>query len=198
MEREGQGQPAPVSRRRLVGSSNNEASLSIPLMRFTKPVIAAVNGPAVGAGLSLALGADVRIASEAARFGCGFVARGMNPGDGHTFLLPHIMGMSNALEFMFSGGLIDAAAALRTGLVSRVVPPQELLKIANELALKFAAQPPIAIELTKKIVNRYAIDDAARVMDLERAGWQIAWQTEDHKESVRAFMEKRAPHFQGR
>ncbi|MFC2040909.1 enoyl-CoA hydratase/isomerase family protein [Chloroflexota bacterium] len=166
---------------------------------LNKPVIAAINGPCVGAGFSIALSCDIRIASEAARFGAVFILRGLVPDTGITHFLPTVVGMSKALELMFTGEIISAAEAERLGIVSRIVPPDELMNTARELAAKIAQQAPIPIELTKKIVWRSSLGDLTRQLDLETYAQNICRQTEDHRESVRAFLEKRPqPQFKGR
>ena len=164
-----------------------------------KPVIAAINGPCAGMGFSLALSMDIRIASETARFGAAQIARALVPDVAMTRFLPNAAGTSKALELMLTGELISAAQAEQFGIVSRVVPPEELIKVAQELAAKIAQQPPIPVELTKRIVYRTMIDDIARHLDLETWAQQICRQTEDHREAVRAFLEKRPPApFKGR
>jgi len=166
--------------------------------KLGKPVIAAINGACVGAGFSLALSMDIRIASETARFGAVFVLRGLTPDCGITYWLPKVVGTSKALELMFTGELIDAAEAERLGIVSRVVPPDELMKVTQELATRIAQQAPIALELTKRLVYRSMIDDIAHHFDWETYAQQLCRQTKDHKESVRAFLEKRPqPQFKG-
>src|SRR5216110_2538675 len=123
---------------------------TVLLMRDSpKPLIAAVNGAAAGAGMNLALGCDIRLASTAAKFAQAFVKRGLHPDWGGTYFLPRIVGMAKACEMIFTGDLIDAAEALRLGIVSRVVPPQDLLPAAYELARRIAAGPPVAIRLAK-------------------------------------------------
>src|SRR5467141_4398458 len=114
-----------------------------------QPVIAAVNGAAAGAGMNLALGCDIRLASTEAKFAQAFVKRGLHPDWGGTYFLPRIVGMAKACEMIFTGDLIDAAEALRLGIVSRVVPPPELLPAAYELARRIVAGPPVAIRLAK-------------------------------------------------
>ncbi|MBI4303471.1 MAG: enoyl-CoA hydratase [Chloroflexi bacterium] len=166
--------------------------------QLNKPVIAAINGPCVGAGFSLALSCDIRIASEAARFSSIFVLRGLVPDTAISFFLPHTVGMSKALELMFTGDIIGADEALSLGIVSRVVPPNELMKEVKTLAAKIAQQPPIPVELTKKMTWRYLLENIDRQLDLETYSQRICWQTEDHAEAVRAFMEKRKPEFKGR
>jgi len=166
--------------------------------KLTKPVIAAVNGPCVGAGLSLALSCDIRIASETARFGVAQVARALVPDYGLSFYLPNAIGMSSALELMFTAEIIDAAEALRLGIVSRVAPLDELMNAATEVATKIAKQAPVSVELSKKMVWRSLLDNLTRQLDLETYGLRLAGQTEDHQEGIRAFLEKRPPDFKGK
>ncbi len=166
--------------------------------RLNKPVIAAINGPCVGGGFSLALSCDIRIASETARFGVAQVARALVPDYGMTFYLPLAIGTSRALELMFTAEIIDAAEAERLGIVSRVVPPDELMTVTRELAVKIAKQAPVSVELSKKMVWRSLFDNLTRQLDLETYGTRMASQTEDHQEGVRAFFEKRPPQFKGK
>jgi len=167
--------------------------------KLNKPVIAAINGPCAGAGLSLALSMDIRIASAAARFGAVFVLRGLVPDCGLTHWLPRTVGMSRALEMMFTGEIIDAAEAARVGIVSRVVSPEELMPAARELATKIAEQAPISVELTKKMVYRGMLDDIYRQLDLETYAQNMCFNTEDHWAAVRAFLEKQPqPEFKGK
>ena len=167
--------------------------------RLNKPVIAAINGACVGGGFSLALSCDIRIASETARFGVAQVARALVPDYGLTHYLPLAIGLSRALELMFTAEIIDAAEAERLGIVSRVVSPDELMKVTRELAAKIAQQAPIPVELTKKMVWQGLFDDLTRQIDLETGAQQICFQTEDFRDSVRAFLEKQPqPQFKGR
>ena len=169
------------------------------IFQLDKPVIAAVNGVCAGMGFSLALSCDIRIASEAARFSAIFIRRGLIPDCGATYLLPKIVGISKALELMFTGEIIDAAEAKQLGIVSRVVPPDKLMETAQELAAKIAQQPPVAIELTKRVVHRSMIDDLYHHYDWETYAQQVCRNTEDRAEAIRAFLEKREPApFQGR
>jgi enoyl-CoA hydratase/carnithine racemase len=161
--------------------------------RLQKPTIAAINGPCVGAGLSLALSCDIRIASETARFGVAQVARALVPDFGLTCYLPLAVGMSNALELMYTAELIDAPKAELIDLVSRVVPPDDLMKIARELATKIVQQAPLSVELAKKMVWCGLFDRLARQLDLETDSIRICRQSEDHRESVKAFLEKKSP-----
>ncbi len=167
--------------------------------RLNKPVIAAINGPCVGGGFSLALSCDIRIASETARFGVAQVARALVPDWGMTHYLPLAVGLSRTLELMFTTEIVNAAEAERLGIVSRVVPSDDLVKVVRELAAKIAQQPPVSIELAKKMVWRGLMEGLTRQLDLETQAARIAGQTEDHRESVSAFLEKRPqPQFKGK
>ena len=163
-----------------------------------KPVIAAVNGPAAGAGMNIALACDIRVASDTARFGQTFSRRGLHPDWGGTYFLPRIVGMAKACELIWSGKMIDAAEALHLGIVSEVTEPGVLLETAQALALSFAAGPPIAIRLAKRAMYR-AMDSSLReALEFETYAQNICRDTEDAKEGIRAFVEKRDPDFTGR
>jgi len=167
--------------------------------RLEKPVIAAINGTCAGGGFALALSMDIRIASEAARFSAIFVRRGLVPDCGIAYWLPRAVGTSKAMELMLTGDMIDAAEALRLGIVSQVVPPDDLMKVARDLAARIAQQPPLPVELTKRIVYRTMADDVTRILDLETWAQQICRESEDAREAILAFLEKRPqPQFKGR
>jgi len=164
-----------------------------------KPVIAAVNGAAVGAGFSLALSMDIRIASETARFGAVFVLRGLSPDCGITYWLPRVVGSARAMEMMFTGEIIGAAKARELGIVSRVVPAEEIMSAARDLAERIAEQPQCSVELSKRMVYSGLRDGWVRQIELEAGANQACTRTEDHREAVRAFFEKRPPpRFRGR
>ena len=191
------GKTAEVSRHERLQTTGWPYAYAFP--GLSKPVIAAINGVCVGAGFSIALSCDIRIASETARFGTVQIARALVPDAGCTFYLPHAIGTSRALELMFTAEIINATEAERLGIVSRMVPPDELMKVTRELADKIAQQAPIPIELTKKMVWRSLFDNIARQLDLETWAQNICRGTEDHRESVRAFMEKLPqPQFKGK
>jgi enoyl-CoA hydratase/carnithine racemase len=171
----------------------------IPLAfeRLDVPVIAAVNGAAVGAGLDLACMCDLRIAGESARFAESFVKVGIIPGDGGAWLLPRAVGYAKAAEMAFTGDMIGAAEALAIGLVSRVVPDAELLDAARALAARIAANPPQAVRGTKRLLleGRHARLDT--LLEMAAAMQALMHATGDHREAVAAFLEKRAPVFTG-
>ncbi len=162
------------------------------------PVIAAVNGYALGGGLELALACNIRIASEKAQFGAPEVKLGIIPGDGGTQRLPRLIGLGRAMELVLTGDFIDAAEAYRIGLVNRVVPPEELMEDVMELAKKIASRPPLAIKYAKEAVNRSQEGDTASGYALESYLHALACTTEDKAEGVAAFLEKRKGDFKGK
>jgi 2-(1,2-epoxy-1,2-dihydrophenyl)acetyl-CoA isomerase len=173
--------------------------LTLQLMRDApQPIIAAVNGPAAGAGMNLALGCDIRIASTAAKFGQSFVRRGLHPDWGGTYFLPRLVGSAKACELIFTGDLLDAEEAYRLGIVNRVVSPEELMPTTYALAQRIAAGPPIAIRLAKRAVYRNMEADLRTSLEFETFAQNICSETEDAREGARAFVEKRPPKFQGR
>ena len=169
----------------------------IPLAfeRLDVPVIAAVNGAAVGAGLDLACMCDMRIAAESARFAESFVRMGIIAGDGGAWLLPRAVGYAKAAELAFTGAMIDAAEALRIGLVSRVVPDAELMEAAHDLAARIAANPPQAVRMTKRLMLEARSMRLDTSLEMAAALQALMHATPDHREAVMAFLEKRAPHF---
>ena len=171
---------------------------SLLLQQFPRPTIAAVNGPAVGAGFGLALACDIRIAAESARFSAIFAKRALSPDYGCTQLLPMAVGMSKALELMYTGDIIDAREAESIGLVSCVVPDDELLEHSMDLATKLASGPSVAHELTKKLTYSASRHDLQDQLWLEGQASQATGSTEDRAEGVRAFHERREPVFKGR
>lgn len=162
------------------------------------PVIAAVNGAAVGWGMELALMADLRIASERARFGELFVLRGLVSDPAGLGRLAHLVGREKAAELLMTGDIIDAAEAQRIGLVGRVVPHDDLLPTARALAARIAANPPLAVQAIKDGLRRSIDPDWASLGRWVSETLDRLFQTEDHREGVRSFLEKREPKFVGR
>jgi 2-(1,2-epoxy-1,2-dihydrophenyl)acetyl-CoA isomerase len=163
-----------------------------------KPVICAVNGVAAGAGVSLAVACDVRIASEAARFTQAFVKIGLVPDSGGTWLLPRVVGAAKALELSISGEMVDAEGALRIGLVSRVVAADALEKESLDYAAELAALPTAAIGEAKALIRDAVSSDLQEALRREAEAQARMATTHDFAEGVRAFTEKREPRFEGR
>jgi enoyl-CoA hydratase/carnithine racemase len=161
------------------------------------PVIAAVNGPAIGAGCDLTLMCDLRIASEEASFAESFVKVGIVPGDGGAWLLPRVVGFSKACEMALTGEPVDAREAKAIGLVSAVVPRAELLPAARKLALRIAANPPHAVRMTKRLLREAWTSRLEPLLELSAAMQALAHETRDHREAVAAMLGKRAPNFVG-
>ena len=171
---------------------------ALSFYNISKPTIAAINGVTAGVGMAMALLCDMRIASEKATFTAGYVRMGLTPDVGSTYLLPRLVGTARAMEFMITGDLIDAAEAYRIGMLNKVVPEEELMKTARELATKIARGAPIAIELTKQDIRRSAHNSIEQQIELEASTFYTCLQTEDHKEAAKAFLEKRRPEFKGK
>jgi enoyl-CoA hydratase/carnithine racemase len=165
------------------------------LYNLDVPVIAAINGPAIGAGLDLACMCDIRIASETATFAESFVKIGIVPGDGGAWLLPRVVGRSKAAEMTFTGETLTAAEALECGLVSRVVAPEALVEAAQALAARIAANPSQVLRMTKRLLREGERSSLDSLLEISAAYQAIAHMTFDHHEAVRAFVEKRPPRF---
>jgi len=163
-----------------------------------KPTIAAVNGVAAGAGCSLALACDIRIASEESRYSLIFIRRALAPDAGATYFLPRLVGLSKAFELCFTGDIIDAQEAARIGLVSRVVPASQLMPEAMALATRLADGPPIAMQLTKRALQASLQNDLVNQLRLEASLVKLNGGSEDVREGRMAFVEKRPPKFTGR
>jgi enoyl-CoA hydratase/carnithine racemase len=171
----------------------------LPLMfqALEVPVIAAVNGPAIGAGCDLACMCDVRVAGESAKFAESFVKLGIIPGDGGAWLLPRIVGFSRAVELSLTGEIIGAAQALEYGLVSHVVADADLMTKAHEIAAKIAANPPHAVRMTKRLLREGQTADLKNLLEMSAAMQAIAHATKDNDEAIEAFIGKRGPNFIG-
>ncbi|GGF26651.1 crotonase/enoyl-CoA hydratase family protein [Williamsia phyllosphaerae] len=162
------------------------------------PTIAAVNGPAIGAGCDLALMCDMRLASTTAVFAESFAKVGIIPGDGGAWLLPRAIGLARASEMAFTGDSIDATTALDWGLVSRVCEPDELLDHAHALAARVASNPPHVLRMTKRLLREGQQQSLESLLELSAAMQAIAHHTDDHHEAVDAMLERRPPRFTGR
>src|SRR5438094_7210729 len=167
------------------------------LVDFPRPTIAMVDGYAVGAGTNLALCCDLVVASDRAKFGELFNKIGLAPDGGGTWLLPRLVGLARAKELIFTGDVFDAAEALRIGLVNRVVHAADLAATTRELAEKIAAGPPLALRLDKQALNRAASSDLAAALEVEALSQGLAIASDDHREGVAAFFDKRPPKFSG-
>jgi len=167
-------------------------------LECTKPVIAAVNGAAVGWGMELALFADIRLASEKAKFGELFVKRGLVCDVGGFYRLPAVVGPAKAAELLFTGEVFDAAEALRIGLVTEVTAHDDLMPRALDLARRVAANPPLAVQALKAGLQRTAYGDPREIGTWAMSEIRRLMKTEDHREGVASFLEKREPVFRGR
>lgn len=165
---------------------------------FEKPVVAALNGVALGGGLELALCCDIRLAADHARVGLPEVKLGVIPAAGGTQRLARLVGVGVAKELIFTSALLDAEEALRLGIVNRVVPAAGLAAHAAELAQRIAAQPPLAVRFAKQAVNLGADVDMGHALQYERFAAAMIINSDDRAEGMRAFVEKRAPVFRGR
>lgn len=168
------------------------------LQSIEKPVIAAINGAAVGAGFGLALACDIRYASEAAKFRMAFIGIGLAPDSGTSYVLPRLVGPGRALELAYTNDLVDANQALSLGLINKVVAADELLPQALALAAKLAQGPTKAYGLTKRAMGHAAGTTLEEALDYEAYLQDVAGRTEDHHEGVAAFLEKRPPQFKGK
>jgi enoyl-CoA hydratase/carnithine racemase len=162
------------------------------------PTIAAVNGPAIGAGCDLAMMCDLRIASTTAVFAESFVKVGIIPGDGGAWLLPRAIGMARASEMAYTGESIDAETALAWGMVSAVTEPDALLDAAHQLARRIAVNPPHVLRMTKRLLREGQHQTLESILELSAAMQAIAHHTDDHTEAVTAMLERRPPSFTGR
>jgi enoyl-CoA hydratase/carnithine racemase len=162
------------------------------------PLIAAVNGHAIGLGNDVACLADIRLAADNSIFGATFLKIGLVPGDGGSWILPRVIGYQRAAELVFTADTIDAATALNWGLVSKVVPAASLMDEARALASRICRQPPDVLRMTKKLMREGQNVSFDTIMEMSAAYQALAHLTEDHKEAVSAFFEKRAPDYKGR
>lgn len=170
----------------------------IAMRECPKPIIAAVNGAAAGAGMSMAMACDIRLAANTAKFSQAFVKRGLHPDWGGSWFLPRIVGTAKACELIFTGDAIDAQTAFDLGILNAVVAPEALMEETYKLAKKIADGPPIAIQLAKRAIYHNEDVDLKAGLEFESFAQNITKETEDYREGVKAFVEKRAPKFGGR
>jgi len=192
-EKREEGESVDITRRFLKGSN-------AALARIGKPLIASINGLAIGAGFTnMALLCDIRIASEAARISLPFAKFGIAPTTaGASYYLPRLIGIAKALELVFTGKTIDAREAKEIGLVNEVVPADELAKVTYEMASTIAKLPPLSMRVSKRLLYQGMNTDIAPMLQHEAYALNYLTQTEDHKEAVKAFTEKREPVYKGR
>jgi enoyl-CoA hydratase/carnithine racemase len=171
------------------------ARVAHTIANMPKPVIAAINGPAAGAGTNIALACDLRIAADDAVIGQTFNRIGLHPDWGATYFTPRLVGPARAAELFFLADMIDAAEAERIGLVNRVVPAARLMDVTRELAERLAAKPALAIRLAKQAVRRSLASSLEEMLDYELEAQEACFRSADAREGTRAFLEKREPRF---
>jgi len=168
------------------------------MRKLEKPIVGAINGPAVGAGLGIALATDLRIAAESANFIYGFTGIGLSADSGTSLALPLLAGLARAAELAFTNRAVTAREALEMGLVNRVVPDAELKDQAHELAASLASGPTRAIGLSKRALNHSVLGALEAALEYEAQLQEIAGRSADHAEGLAAFLEKRQPKFRGK
>ncbi|MFZ3170671.1 MAG: enoyl-CoA hydratase-related protein [Carboxydocellales bacterium] len=172
--------------------------VALTLERMDKPVLCALNGVAVGAGLDMALMCDIRIAAEGAKLSGGYVKAGLVPGDGGAYFMPRLVGVAKALELLWTGEFISAQEAKRIGMVSKVVPDQELEQATLAMAVSIAESPPVCVQMIKRAVySAQRTQDLPTALDLISSHMAIVSEMTDHREAILALQEKRKPVFKG-
>lgn len=192
------GEQREATQQRLRDVRPRPTPAAAAILECDKPVIAAVNGAAVGWGMDMALMCDIRIASELAKFGELFIRRGLVADLGGLWRLPEVVGPSKAAELLFTGDVIGAAEAERIGLVSQVVPPDDLMPAALAMASKIAANPPIAMRYMKEGLRRSRLATMEEMGAFVGSSLAYLFTTEDHREGALSFVERREPVFRGR
>ncbi len=170
----------------------------LTLEDLDKPVIAAINGAAMGAGMDMAIMCDLRVCSEKAKLAESYIMMGLVPGDGGAYFLPRVAGLPKALELLLTGDVINAEEALRLGIVNKVVSHDRLMSETMKLAEKIAARPPLAIRMTKRAVYQGLTNTLRSHLDYISSQISLLSETKDHQEAARSFLEKRKPKFEGK
>ncbi|OUS05147.1 enoyl-CoA hydratase [Rhodobacterales bacterium 52_120_T64] len=176
---------------------NNVQKIARSVYQLEVPTIAAINGPAIGAGMDFAMMCDIRLSSEKAIYAESFVKLGIIPGGPGSWILPRLVGASKAAELSFTGETFDAAEALRLGLVSQVVAHDDLMQVANDLADRISQNPVHAVRMTKRLLRVGEHSQMETMMELSAAYQAIVHETDDHREAVAAMLEKRKPNYTG-
>lgn len=188
-------EPTPLARKRVLTDRVHKVVRAV--VDLDKPLICAVNGLAIGAGMDMALMCDIRLAAESARFCEGYINVGLVPGDGGAYFLPRIVGVARALELLWTGDTVSAQEARDLGIVSDVCADDDLLDVALELANRIAARSPIAVSMIKRTVYQSQTIDLRTSLDLISSHMGIVQATSDHTEAMRAFRERRPAVFTG-
>jgi enoyl-CoA hydratase/carnithine racemase len=192
----GDSRPSPLDHKNGLWEAIHRVPKALEAM--DKPVIAMVNGVAVGAGMGMSLMCDMRIAADTARFSTGYVRVGLVPGDGDTYFLPRLVGTAKALELLWTADFVEAPEALKLGIVNRVVPAAELRDATYAFAAQVANGPQVPIRMIKRLVYQSMRLDLRTHLDLVSSHMAVVRETADHKEGVQAFKDKRPPQFTGR
>ncbi len=187
-----------ASRGQKVALGGQASRIPLRIHKLQKPSIAAVNGHAIGVGMGVALACDIRYAAEKAVFSEAFSRMGLIPGDGSCWQLPRLIGMSNTLLIQYTGDRINGTEAYRLGIASKVLPDDELMDASQELATRLAKGPTQSLALIKYLVHKSLSMDFEEALDLAHVAQEQVRKTDDHKEAVQAFLEKRPAEFKGR
>lgn len=182
----------------MIPSQNKAPWITRVIRNMKKPVIAAINGPAIGIGLTIALACDLRVASDASRLGAPFTSVGLIPELGSTYTLPRLVGIGRACELVFTGKMLSAKEASEIGLLNNVVPGERLESFCFELANKIAEQPPISIQIAKRALYQGLDSNLESQLQFEALALGVCAKTEDHAEGISAFLERRKPFFKGK
>jgi enoyl-CoA hydratase/carnithine racemase len=189
-------EPTPLARKRMLTDGVHQVARAV--VDLDKPLIAAINGVAIGAGLDMALMCDMRFAAASARMAEGYIKVGLVPGDGGCYFLPRLVGPAKALELLLTGDMIDGAEAERIGMVNRVYDDAELMPATHAFARQLAALSPVSVSMIKRTVYQSATMDLRASLDLISSHMAIVQSTDDYAEARAAFAERRPGHFTGR